>query len=455
MKFSRRTLMGLAAAPFVSSFAAGQAKRADMIVLSRRPEDYEMPLAGFLDEITPIDRFFIRSHHYTPSVDLREWRLEVGGTVEKPLKLTFEELRRLPKVDLVAVLECAGNGRGLYEPSMPGLQWKYGGVGNAKWTGVRLADVLRLAGVRQGAIEVLFDGCDEPVGSMPKFQRGIPLVKAMDPNTLLAYEMNGKPLPQSHGFPLRVVAAGWAGDCWMKWLRRIEVRDTEFDGFFMKTAYRHPGKGVPPGTAVDPAQMTPVTSLKVKSVIASPRAGGPVLVAGKPAFIRGAAWAGDLSKLDRVEVSADGGASWARAKLASGSRFGFIPWSLAWTPRQSGAVRLSARAFAANGESQPFAQEWNPSGYYWNVVHHVEARVAAAPELVTRIVADEIRPPAPPDGYRGACLTCHDEAMMSQQRLTRAQWEREVDKMVRWGANVKAEHREGILEYLARRFAAR
>ncbi|MBX9601191.1 MAG: sulfite oxidase [Bryobacteraceae bacterium] len=455
MKLSRRALMGLAAAPLVSSFAAGQAKRGDMIVLSRRPEDYEMPLEGFLDEITPIDRFFVRSHHYTPRVDLKEWRLEIGGAVAKPLKLTFGEIRRLPRVDLAAVLECAGNGRGLYEPSMPGLQWKYGGVGNAQWTGVRLADVLKLAGVREGAIEVLFDGCDEPVGSMPKFQRGVPLAKAMDPNTLLAYEMNGKPLPASHGYPLRVVAAGWAGDCWMKWLRHVEVRTAEFDGFFMKTAYRHPGKAVPPGTAVDPAQMSPVTSLKVKSVVAAPRTGGPVLVAGKPTLIRGAAWAGDLAKVDRVEVSVDGGGSWIPAKLSPGSRFGFIPWSLAWTPRQTGGAKISARAYAANGDAQPFAQEWNPSGYYWNVVHQVDARVAAAPEMLTREAAPQPGAPALPDGYRGACLTCHDELMMSQQRLTRAQWEREVDKMVRWGANVKPEHREGILEYLARRFPAR
>lgn len=223
------------------------APKTGMRVLSSRPEDLEMPMEGFSTWITPVEKFFVRSHHYTPDVKLADWKLSIGGKVANTLTLTMEDLKKLPRVELVSVLECAGNGRGLYEPTMAGLQWEYGSVGNARWAGVRLADVLRKAGVRDGAIEVWFDGADVPVGTQPEFQRTIPMKKALDPNTLLAYEMNGAALDPSHGFPLRVVVPGWAGDSWVKWVTKIEVRDTEFEGFFMKTGYRHPGKGVTPG----------------------------------------------------------------------------------------------------------------------------------------------------------------------------------------------------------------
>ena len=248
---SRRQLFPFAA----GSLFLGAAPKRGMIIRSTRAEDLEMPLEGFLESyITPVERFFVRSHHYVPTVDAAAWRLGVEGKVGKPLSLTMDELKKLPRVETVSVLECAGNGRGLYEPSMAGLQWTYGSVGNARWAGVRLADVLKRAGVQPGAIEIICDGADVPVGKQPDFQRGIPIAKAMDPNTMLAYEMNGEALTKDHGFPLRLVVPGWAGDCWVKWLTRIEVRDTEFDGFFMKTAYRHPGKGVAPGSAVDPAR---------------------------------------------------------------------------------------------------------------------------------------------------------------------------------------------------------
>ena len=464
MSLSRRRLFALAAgAPALAVLGADRPKR-NMIALSTRPEDYEMPLDGFLEEITPIDRFFVRSHHYTPDVDLKDWSLEVTGSVEQPLKLSLEDLKKMPRVELTAVLECAGNGRGLYEPSMPGLQWKYGGVGNAKWAGVRLADVLKRAGVKAGAVEALFDGCDEPVGTMPKFQRGVPMKKALDPNTILAYEMNGEPLPKSHGFPLRVVAAGWAGDCWMKWLKRIEVRDTEFDGFFMKTAYRHPGKGIEPGTALDPALMRPVTSLRVKSVIASPvnnahelgMQGLPLLL-GRAAQLRGAAWCGDQGQVSEVAVSDDEGKTWQPGRLRPGrSPYAWRLWEFNWTPRRVGLFRLMVRAKSTDGDVQPFTQEWNPSGYLWNVVHTLPFIVHRPGEGLPGGINGEILPSyTVPDGYKSGCLICHDEAMMSGQRLNQGQWEREVDKMIRWGAQVKPEHREGIIRYLVTRFGPR
>ncbi len=269
-------LFASAAAAVLPHFlrAADQADQSRMIVRSPRPEDLEMPLEAFTDWITPIDRFFVRCHTYTPKVSLSEWSLKIDGKVDRPSTLTIDDLKKLPRVDLVGVLECAGNGRRFYEPHMAGAQWAFGSVGNGRWTGVRLRDVLQKAGIQSSAKEILCDGADVPLGTMPDFQRTITVTKALHPDTLLAYQMNGQPLPMEHGFPLRVVAPGWAGDSWVKWLQHIEVLDHEFEGFWMKSAYRHPTHPVAPGTAVDLSEMVPVTDLGVKSVIAGSR-GGP------------------------------------------------------------------------------------------------------------------------------------------------------------------------------------
>ncbi len=216
MDFARRQFFLFVAGAFLQP-TVDRPKR-NMLVRSVRPEDLEMPLSGFADYITPIEHFFVRSHVYAPRVNLNDWRLTIDGGVATPLTMTMEELKQLPAVELVSVLECAGNGRGFYEPSMPGLQWGHGGVGNGRWRGVRLADVLRRVGVNESAREILFNGADVPIGTMPDFQRSIPIKKALDTNTLLAFELNGEPLPVAHGFPLRVVSPGWAGDSWIKWL---------------------------------------------------------------------------------------------------------------------------------------------------------------------------------------------------------------------------------------------
>jgi DMSO/TMAO reductase YedYZ molybdopterin-dependent catalytic subunit len=446
MTLSRRHLLAaLTAAPSIA-----QSKRG-MTVLSSRAEDLEMPLAGLIESyITPIDRFFVRSHHYVPDVDPSTWRLSVEGKVRTPLHVSLDELKKYPRIQLVSVLECAGNGRGLYEPSMPGLQWTFGSVGNGRWAGVRLADVLKAAGVQPGAVELLFDGADVPVGTQPDFQRSIPLARAMDPNTLLAYEMNGQPLPKQHGFPLRLVVPGWAGDSWVKWVRRIEVLDKEFDGFFMKTAYRHPGKPVPPGTAVDPAQMRPVTSLRVKSVIASPLDDQDL--PRQALKIRGTAWSHE-SPVTQVEVSTDGGRTWAAARLGrEAEKFGWRQFAFDWTPAQDAYFTIMARARNAAGETQPFVSEWNPSGYSNNTVHAVRVNVGGTPRIQAPNPAPEKDAPS---AYKQTCLACHGEEAIVQQRLSRVQWEREIEKMQRWGARVTPENKSLLLEYLSSRFPYR
>jgi DMSO/TMAO reductase YedYZ molybdopterin-dependent catalytic subunit len=419
----------------------------DMLSRSVRPEDLEMPLSGFSDYLTPVENFFVRTHVYVPLVDLSQWRLQVAGQVATPLTLTLDDLKKLPAAEIVSVLECAGNGRAFFQPPVPGLQWGHGAVGNARWRGVRLADVLKRGGLKPSAREILFDGADVPLGTMPDFQRSLPLAKALDPDTLLAYEMNGETLPVKHGFPLRVVAPGWAGDSWTKWVTSIRVldqeHDQEHDGFWMKTAYRHPGRPVAPGVAIPADRMQPVTSLRVKSVITSPLDGAQ-LDPGRPVIIRGVAWgAGPVTS---VEVSVDGGRAWKPATLNASrrTRFGWRQWEFTWTPAAPAYYTILARARDASGNTQPLDQEWNPSGYLWNVVPRVHVNVGDSvptPSLTTQTA------PTPPAAFSN-CLVCHGDDVIRQQRLTRAQWNAEINKMAGWGARLDDSARNTLLDYL-------
>ena len=449
MNISRRKLFALTAGAGLYArrgFAVpADVKTQGLIINSARPQDYEMALSGFRDWITPLDRFFIRSHHYSPDVKLADWNLKIEGVVNNPLTLSMDDLKKLPRVTQVGVLECAGNGRAFYEPHLPGMQWRFGGVGNGKWTGVRLRDVLQRAGVKDTAKEILFDGADVPIGTMPKFQRTITFKKAMDPDTLLAFEMNDAPIPKDHGFPLRLIASGWAGDSWVKWVKRIEVLDHEFDGFWMKVGYRHPPKPVAPGTAVPPEQMIPVTDLAVKSVIGSPaeswRAPGNTQITG-------AAWSNGAA-ITGVDVSVDGGKNWKAAKL--GRDHDKYAWRLFEHPWKAaeGQYTILARAKDASGRVQPMEQEWNPSGYLWNVAQARQVTVSRTeqPPPASQTVAS-----AQPPGYKTACLTCHDNDIVQMQRLTSAQWDKEITKMTGWGAQIKPEERDAIVNYLKSNF---
>ena len=199
MTISRRQLFVSAAAMLPGMLrAADQVDPSRMIVHSPRPQDLEMPLDGFSDWITPIDRFFVRCHSYTPLVNLGQWSLKIDGKVDRPMTLTLDDLKKLPRVELLAVLECAGNGRAFYQPHVAGTQWAFGSVGNGRWTGVRLRDVLLRAGIQRSATEILCDGADVPLRKMPDFQRTITVAKALHPDTILAYEMNGQALPAEH-----------------------------------------------------------------------------------------------------------------------------------------------------------------------------------------------------------------------------------------------------------------
>jgi DMSO/TMAO reductase YedYZ molybdopterin-dependent catalytic subunit len=349
----------------------------------------------------------------------------------------------------VSVLECAGNGRSFYRPTVPGLQWENGGVGNGRWKGVRLGDILRKAGVKDSGKHVLMDGADAPIGAMPDFQRSLPVGKALAPETLLAYEMNGEPLSKSHGFPLRVVAPGWAGDSWVKWLTSLQVIAQDFDGFFMKTAYRYPNLTVAPGTTVDPNDMSPVEELRPKTVIAGPAEGARLTA--ESVRIYGAAWSGE-APVAKVEVSTDSGRSWRLATLGKDrAQFGWRLWEASWSPSKPGSYVLLARATDSAGRAQPLVADWNPSGYLWNAVAQRRVEVGPGPEPAVPAV----EPPEFPGVVKSSCLGCHEGDVIAGQKLTRGQWEREVDKMVRWGATVKAEERGALIEFLASRFGIR
>jgi sulfite oxidase len=361
---------------FAEAFAQNAIKgKEKLIVRSLRPEDLETPVGLLNTWITPNDLFYVRHHAYAAKVNASEWKLVVDGEVTTPLSLTLDDLKKMPKASVTVTLECAGNGRAFFDPPMPGIQWEKGAVGTAKFTGVRLADVLKKAGVKAAGKYVALNGADKPVGKQPDFIRNLPLAKAIHPDTILAYEMNGEPLPQIHGFPLRAIAPGWEGAYAVKWLAHVQVIDKEHEGFFVKTAYRYPNLQVAPGAAVPPANMEPLTGLVVKSFINSPAEG----TSFKPGKVKlgGFAWAGE-SFITKVEVSKDNGATWVLAKLGKErERYAWQSFEYEFTITKPGSYLLMARATDDKGNVQPVSPHWNPSGYLWNVIDKVRVNVQA------------------------------------------------------------------------------
>lgn len=465
--FSRRTFLHgatqVAALGAVSGLAplgrafqrAGSGTDARLIVRSRSPQDLETPISLLTDWITPNDVFFVRSHLPTPNVDGSTWALNVAGAVDRSLTLRLDDLRALPRATSVVTLECAGNGRAFFDPPVAGVQWQRGAVGNARWAGVRLSDVLRRAGVHQTGQFVLLDGADRPVGTVPDFTRTLPIAKAMHRDTLLAFEMNGVPLPVSHGFPLRAIVPGWEGAYWMKWLTAITVLDAQHDGFFVQTAYRYPRQAVAPGSVVPANEMEPLTGMAVKSLIVSPEAGAS-LPAGR-LRVAGFAWTGE-GEIARVEVSTDGGGSWQRTSLGRDREpYAWRAFEYEWRGAPSGAYTVLARATDSRGRTQRDVPRWNPSGYLWNAPDRVAVTVGrpAAPTKLP-VNADPALP-ADDDAalVRQKCLVCHDADLIAQQRLNEGGWSRELDKMIRWGAALTDDERRRLLGYLVRHFPPR
>jgi sulfite dehydrogenase (cytochrome) subunit A len=354
-------------------------QKTDLILLTSRPPQLETPMKWFDRAITPNEAFFVRYHVFPipTSVDLATWRLRVGGHVDRPLELSMDDLKaKFPAVAVIAVNQCSGNSRGRFAPRVLGGQWGDGAMGNAEWVGCRLKDVLAAAGVRQGAVDVTFDGLDKPAfPSVPDFVKSLALGRVLDdPNLIVAYQMNGAPLPMLNGFPARLIVPGWYATYWVKNLSEITVVDKPFEEYWMKPAYRIPDNAcgcVAPGTA--PKTTVPIQRMNVRSFLVSPEPGTRV-TAGGPVTLKGIAFDGGYG-IREVEISDDGGEMWRRATLGRDlGPYSFREWSAAWTPR-TGRSRVMVRAFNRIGESQGAEPLWNPAGYLRNVVESVEYQV--------------------------------------------------------------------------------
>ncbi|MEC4890280.1 MAG: sulfite oxidase [Nitrospira sp.] len=351
-----------------------------LIARVTRPYDAETPVREFTSFLTPTHRFFVRSHFGPPAPELiaeANWRLRVGGLIEQPLVLTLKELTQFERVTITAVVQCSGNGRAFHRPKVPGVQWERGAVGNAQWTGVRLRDVLAKAGLRHQAKHVQLQGADRPVvAAVPLFIRSIPLEKALHPDTLLAYEMNGRPLPLLHGAPLRVITPGWMADSCIKWLTDITVQADEAKGYYMQTAYRVPVTAIQPNSGLPGTSMVPVEAMVVKSLIASPPEG--TQVGQGPVTVQGVAWSGE-TPVAAVELSFDEGQTWEQARLVGEDEpYAWRQWQFLWKPKGPGSVTILSRATDAGGEVQPHTSPWNPSGFLWNGWDRVTVTVSGA-----------------------------------------------------------------------------
>ena len=351
-----------------------------LVVFGEQPLNAETPAHLLDDEVTPTARHFIRNNGIAPKdMDARTWRLRIDGFVQRPTELSIEDLRtRFEVVTRRLTIECGGNGRAFFDPRVGGNQWTLGAVACSEWTGVRLADVLKAAGVKNNVVYTAHVGADTDVsgaeGTLP-LSRGVPIGKAMDPGNLIAFGMNGGQLHPMNGAPLRLVIPGWSGSCSQKWLTRIWLRDVVHDGAKMTgSSYRVPEYPIEPGEKVPDSAMSIIHGMPVKSLITTPRTG--LSINGRSLTVAGHAWAGD-NEVARVDVSIDFGASWQQAVLGRpANRYAWQRWSAKLEFPQRGYYEVWARATDDKGVSQPFAVAWNPKGYLNNSVHRISVRVS-------------------------------------------------------------------------------
>jgi DMSO/TMAO reductase YedYZ molybdopterin-dependent catalytic subunit len=348
-------------------------------VMSDRPINCETPVTLLDDDLTPNHLHFVRNNGHMPARaengDLTGWSLTIDGEVTKPLTLSLDDVKKYPKVERALVVECAGNGRGGYNPPASGNQWTLGGVGCALYKGVRLRDVLKDAGVKSTAVYIGYYGEDPHLSGDPtkeSISRGVPIAKALDENTLLVWEMNGEPLPALHGFPLRLLCPGWPGSTSGKWLTRIWVRDQVHDGTKMTgDAYRLPIHPVPPGAEVPDDQMGIIEELPVKSIITSPGTGIEHAVADALA-LRGHAWSG-FGDVGEMHVSIDFGQTWIKTTLQKPrNKYAWQRWTAEVKFPTTGYYEVWARATDEAGHMQPMVVPgWNPKGYCNNAMQRI------------------------------------------------------------------------------------
>ena len=374
----RDAIKATALAALATRAVAQDAPRAPgLTVRMAEPQNLESAFGDLTSVVTPNDQFFIRSHFAVPKVDPKSYRLIVEGAVENPLELTLEDIQAMPSVTMPLTLECAGNGRVFLVPASRGLQWQFGAVGNAEWTGVPLAAILEKAKAKASAVEVILVGADKGMiaGDNPSpgaiaFDRSIAIEKAKKPEVILAYKQNGEALSISHGFPLRAVIGGWYGMASVKWLSRIVVTEKPYDGFwqtFDYATYERRDGGL--------ATLVPITAMLPKAQIARPLI-GEVVPAGKAYTVRGSAWAGEAA-VGKVEVSLDGGKIWIEAKLVREAKpFCWQMWTFTWdVPNAAGPAKLLCRCTDAAGKGQPEKRDPDRRTYVINHLVPVEVTI--------------------------------------------------------------------------------
>jgi DMSO/TMAO reductase YedYZ molybdopterin-dependent catalytic subunit len=345
-----------------------------LIIREKEPVNLEYPFSTLAGPVTPTNDFFVRTHFPIPTIDAKDWKLTIDGAVERELTLSYDDLLKLPAKTAPMLLECAGNNRAHLAPMVKGLLWESGAVGTAEWTGVPLSIVLDMAGIQTTAVEVILQGRDSgEVKEEPNvaitFERSLPLEKAMKPEVLLAYKMNGKDLTLEHGFPVRTVVGGWYGMSSVKWLNKVTVTATPFHGYWQSVeyAYWQRERGRP--------TLTAVTETQIKAQIARPGYMESV-PAGTVYRVFGAAWGGE-SEVAKVEISTSGGISWTDAKLLGQSiPFAWRLWEFTWeVPNVPARLSLMARATDAIGRTQPTTHDPDRRTYMINCIAPVEVDV--------------------------------------------------------------------------------
>ncbi|MBA3559117.1 MAG: sulfite oxidase [Gemmatimonadaceae bacterium] len=337
--------------------------RGDLIDVRREPWCAESSPAALTRAITRTEDFFVRTNFVIPRLDAESHVVQIGGAVRRASEITVTELRKLGTETIDVTLECAGNGRTAMSPLPAGEMWRHGAVGTARWTGVPLARVLELASFADDAVEVLVEGadCGQPrdTDATVAFARALPMHVALDPDTILALEMNGTPIPPAHGAPVRLIVPGWYGMASVKWVSRIAVLATPFAGYFQSSRYVY--------DAGDGTKATPVRRMRVKCMIAAP-AEGMAVPAGR-VMVSGWAWSGE-GEITRVEFSAGGGENWKDAQLfPPTSEHGWRGWQIEWDAADRGRCALRCRATDSAGNVQPERAEWNRLGYGNNAIH--------------------------------------------------------------------------------------
>jgi DMSO/TMAO reductase YedYZ molybdopterin-dependent catalytic subunit len=356
-----------------------------LVLLTDRPVQLETPRHYFETAFTPNGAFYVRWHldEIPNSVDLATWRLNVEGSVERPLKFSMGDLTsKFKPVTVAAVNQCSGNSRSKFQPRVPGGQWGHGAMGNAKWTGVPLRELLDAAKIKQDGLFVQFQGLDQ--GKGPEGHGSHEFLKSLDvknpvlDDCIVAYAMNGEPLPMLNGFPVRLIVPGYFATYWMKGLSWIRVLDKPDENFWMKTGYRVPdtprGNTTPDDMKTGNVKTVPISRMPVRSFIVTPD-GATKLVAQLPVAVRGIAFSG-YGSITKLEISVDDGKTFKVAELGEDhGPYSFREWSYKWTPPKPGRYFLAARATDGKGNIQPDDGVWNPGGYLWNRIERQEVVV--------------------------------------------------------------------------------